>query len=479
MSALRQRDLVLRGLAHYWRTHAAVVLGVATAVAVLAGALLVGDSVRGSLRDLVLDRLGRADLVVVSENFFREQLAADVAAQPAFAEAFTGISPLIIVQGLVTEQASGRRAGQVLVYGVDERFWRFHGVGGIDGPSGRDALVSPALAAQIGAEAGGALLVRVQRPSDVPLESLHGRRDDLGSAVRLTVRAVLPPASLGEFSLAPQQGEVRAVFMPLSVLQEELERPARVNALLVAAPPGVSALPDRVARLDQLVGGQAALEDVGLHVETLDGPGVLDVWSDAGLLDDADVTAIEAARAGTALQDQPVFTYLVNGMRVGEREVPYSLVTAIDLTVIAPRVALNGLPGVAPPVVLNEWAAADLGAAPGDALTLEYFVWEEPGRLVTRSAEFQVAGIVPVEAGDPDLAPAYPGISETDSLIDWDPPFAIDLGRIRPVDEELLGSLSDHAQGVRTVRGGAAALAVALRCADLGPSCTARRTAAR
>ena len=436
MSALRQRDLVLRGLAHYWRTHAAVVLGVATAVAVLAGALLVGDSVRGSLRDLVLDRLGRADLVVVSENFFREQLAADIVAQPAFAEAFTGISPLIIVQGLVTEQASGRRAGQVLVYGVDERFWRFHGVGGIDSSTGRDALISPALAAQIGAEAGGALLVRVQRPSDVPLESLHGRRDDLGSAVRLTVRAILSPASLGEFSLAPQQGEVRAVFVPLSVLQDELERPARVNALLVAAAPSVSGLPDRVARLEQLVVGQVALEDVGLHVETLDGPGVLNVGSDAGLLDDADVTAIEVARAGTALQDQPVFTYLVNGMRAGDREVPYSLVTAIDLTVIAPGVALNGLPGAAPPIVLNEWAAADLGAALDDAVTLEYFVWEEPGRLVTRSAEFQVAGIVPVEAGDPDLAPAYPGISETDSLIDWDPPFAIDLGRIRPVDEE-------------------------------------------
>ena len=49
--------LVLRGLSHYWRTNLAVVVGVATAVATLAGALLVGDSVRGSLRDLVLQFL--------------------------------------------------------------------------------------------------------------------------------------------------------------------------------------------------------------------------------------------------------------------------------------------------------------------------------------------------------------------------------------------------------------------------------------
>jgi hypothetical protein len=58
---MRQRQLVARGLRYYWRTNLAVIAGVATAVAVLAGALLVGDSVRGSLRDLVLQRLGATD----------------------------------------------------------------------------------------------------------------------------------------------------------------------------------------------------------------------------------------------------------------------------------------------------------------------------------------------------------------------------------------------------------------------------------
>ena len=40
------------------------------------------------------------------------------------------------------------------------------------------------------AEPGSAMLVRVQRPSDIPLESLHGRKDDVGRTLRLTVRAV-------------------------------------------------------------------------------------------------------------------------------------------------------------------------------------------------------------------------------------------------------------------------------------------------
>ena len=71
---MNRNQLALSGLRYYWRTNLAVVAGVATAVMVLSGALIVGDSVRGSLRDLVIERLGRADLGIVSPGFFRAQL---------------------------------------------------------------------------------------------------------------------------------------------------------------------------------------------------------------------------------------------------------------------------------------------------------------------------------------------------------------------------------------------------------------------
>ena len=58
-SVMRLSTLLSRNLIYFWRSNLAVVLGVATAVAVLAGALLVGDSVRGSLRDLFLQRSAR------------------------------------------------------------------------------------------------------------------------------------------------------------------------------------------------------------------------------------------------------------------------------------------------------------------------------------------------------------------------------------------------------------------------------------
>ena len=59
-AAVQFLRVVLRSWLYFWPMHATVACGVAAATAVLTGALLVGDSVRGSLRDLTLDRLGQS-----------------------------------------------------------------------------------------------------------------------------------------------------------------------------------------------------------------------------------------------------------------------------------------------------------------------------------------------------------------------------------------------------------------------------------
>ena len=112
---MRAVTLILRSLTYYWRTNLAVVSGVAIAVSVLAGAALVGESVRASLRDLFLNRLGATDSVIAGSGFFREALAAS----------FPASCPLIAMEGLVIGDRG--RASHVSVYGVDDRFWKFHG----------------------------------------------------------------------------------------------------------------------------------------------------------------------------------------------------------------------------------------------------------------------------------------------------------------------------------------------------------------
>jgi len=431
---VRSRQLVLRGLQYYWRTNLAVILGVATAVAVLAGALLVGESVRGSLRDLVLERIGRTDDVIASQRFFTEALADAVQRDARFGESFSALTPLISARAIVTNQDNGRRAGSVAVYGVDDRFWRFHGIDR-NGPADRTAFVSEALSRRLEVGVDQSLLIRAQHVSEVPIESLHGKKEEFGRTLRVSVAAVLSSASLGDFSLQPAQGDVLAVFVPLSRLQKEVDAEGRVNTILVArlferAQENAGSKGTRPT-LEDLVRTHATLADTGITLTNLESSRTVVVGSSAGLLEERDAAAVRKGVAAAGLGARPVFTYLANTLRIGDRDVPYSLVSALDLQTLVPGVAVTS-----DSIVLNQWAAADMHATTGDTLSMEFYVWEEPGRLVTRTATFTVAGIVPISAGGRDLAPTFPGISDSPTLDEWDPPFPVDLRRVRRVDEQ-------------------------------------------
>ena len=427
------RRLVTQSLTFYWRTNVAVVLGIATAVAVLAGALLVGDSVRGSLRDLVLLRIGNTDQIVMSTDFMRETLAADLLSHPDFARNFEAVSPIVMAEGLVTTQTGNGRANQVRVYGVDDRFWRFHGVEEISGPEGRQALLSPALAEELGTEPGATILVRVQRPSEIPLESIHGNKEDVGRTIRASVAAVVPRETLGDFSLEAAQGDVYAVFLPLRLVQQDLDIDDRVNLLLVSTNLENGDLAN--AALKEIVRSEAELSDLGLSLRLMEPPDTMILEGSGGLIgDDTERIALEAG-TDLNLETRPMFTYLVNSLGNGRTEIPYSLVTATDLAALLGAGDTFSTSDV-DPIVLSDWAANDLGVSTGDRLSMEYYVWEDPGQLLTRTADFEVAGVVPIETGDRAMAPNYPGITDSSTVGDWDPPFPIDLGRIRPVDEE-------------------------------------------
>ncbi|MDX2034125.1 MAG: ABC transporter permease [Blastocatellia bacterium] len=428
--------LVQSNLRHFWRTNLSVLLGVATAVAVLAGALLVGDSVRASLRNLALARLGATDWVIAGSSFFREGLAADLQADERFAPAFQAAVPLIALEGVVSRDENSSRAGGVQVYGVDDRFWKFHNVSA-QPPEGNDALVSPSLAAELGAKAGETLLLRIEKPSAIPAESLHGRKDDLGRTIRFTMREALPAAALGEFSLRPQQGSVRALFISLSKLQRNLEQTDRANVILLSAKPGAR---EASAALVSILRDKFRLADLGLKLRELTpdaaAPSVVSLESERAVIGDELAEKARGAASRLGVRASEILTYLANTIRANGREVPYSLVAAVDAASLE-RLAPGSQAGE-DGIVLNQWAAADLGVRGGEEVELEYYLWQEEGRLTTQTARFRVRGIVPMAGAalDRNYAPDYPGITDTESLADWDPPFPIELSRVRPKDED-------------------------------------------
>ena len=264
----------------------AVVAGVATAVAVLAGALLVGDSVRGSLRELVESATRRAPIassspLVSSANSLRR---CDLARFTPLRSSCRGSS-----RGRTADAVSAE-PGSTAWTTVSGGFTVCPA-----SPVRANATRSsaPLLPASLARHAGEAILVRVQRPSAIPLESVHGRKDDLGRTLRLIVRSVLAPDALGEFSLEAAAGRrasrVRAAVAPA----KDLEIAGRVNALLGLA------VRDRRWRARSCA-TQASLDDSDSASEPLDARGAIVLESDAGLLDDC-----QAAAAIEALKETP------------------------------------------------------------------------------------------------------------------------------------------------------------------------------
>lgn len=433
--------LLKRNLTYFWRTNLAVVAGVAVAIAVLAGALLVGDSVRASLRDLFLQRLGKTDYVIMPSGFVRDQLAADLQQHERFKPSgFGAACPLIVLRGTVLHEESRRQGGEINVYGVDERFWSFHAQAGTRAPENREVLVSEGLARELGSRAGDSLLLRVEKPSDIPVESLHGRKEDAGRTLPLTVRETLGPSQLGEFSLQPAQSAVRAVFLPLALLQKELDHEGRVNTILISSDASSGA--EKTAALERILNDKTSLEDLGIKLRVLDRQKSISLESESRLVSDQLADAAGTAANSLSLRSAPVLSYLANSISAGGQSIPYSLVTAMDRTQFEQLASIVGSPQVPnsdpSPIILNEWAARDLKVRPPDTITLEYYLWHENGRLETKTAKFRLARMVPIAgpAADRDLVPEYPGITGSQSLSDWDPPFPINLDRVRKQDED-------------------------------------------
>ncbi|MCH5377372.1 MAG: hypothetical protein JJ992_25710, partial [Planctomycetes bacterium] len=175
--------LVLRSLFFHRRMNLAVAMGVAAATAVLTGALIVGDSVRESLRYLALDRLGEIDEVLVTEVFFREALADELAAESDFQSLFSKAVPAILFPHATVEtQGEERpsRATGVFVIGSSQAFW------GLGDPAARpDRLPGPgeivlnaALAKELGAQIDDPLLLRLPKSNQVPADSPLGDKTD-------------------------------------------------------------------------------------------------------------------------------------------------------------------------------------------------------------------------------------------------------------------------------------------------------------
>jgi len=452
---LKTKRLIRAGAAHAWRSYVAVGASVLVGTAALTGALLVGDSMRGSLRDRALARVGPVDLALRSPRFVRGDLAdkleTAVKSIPAREER-GGACGLIELLGGVEHADTRRRANDVRLFGVDSSLHRvFDDADAVTGISRDEVVLNRVTAEAIGANVGDDVLIRVAGAGPIPSESLLGRPDEQTISLRLRVRGIVDATGVGGFSLDVSQMAPMDAFVSRERLANAIGVAGRINTVLMGGAElsdftRAGELQKQLQRdLNTLVG----FDDYGLRLREDADRGMLAISSDRLLLEPAVETAIDSAAKKLGATASGALTYLANsidllderGKPTAGGRVPYSIVCGLD---VEKHAGLVGGPDVGAigddDVVLNEWTATDLGARIGDRISMEYYVSGRFGALETRRHAFRVAAIVPMEGWvvDRDLMPPYPGIAEADTLASWDPPpsYKIDLSRIRNKDED-------------------------------------------
>jgi len=479
------RKFVARSLWHHWRINLAVALGVSAATAVLTGALLIGDSTRGSLRQLTLDRLGTIDEILITNRFFRQEMAAEISLQKAFQDHYRAAAPAILFPQGTVETANAdeqpTRAGNVLVLGIEPGFWKL----GTAAPASNlttgpgQIILNEPLARDLGATVGSRVILRLPADQQVHADSPMGDKEDrVQSVPELEVSAIIPAQGLGQFALRSSQGQPRNAYISLATLQDELRQEAKANAILVT---GKSAGQPPSEAASKILSGllQPRLEDYGLLIKPVtlsyedeegESQTVLEYFSLSSeqlMIDDK--TAALAQDAFAAAGGQPVLTYLANGMvkLTGDNEVPgkelapYSLISAVDSTEqLGPLQDSSGknISRIEDgKVVINSWLAKDLQLAVGDRMRVTFF---EPETNYGKSdvadpMDLEVQAVVPLIepdkpfggrrpalyrkapalANDPDLTPEVPGVTDKRSINDWDLPFQLEH-RIRGQDDD-------------------------------------------
>jgi len=472
--------LVRRSLQFHARAHLGVLLGATVGSAALVGALIVGDSVRESLRQRALARLQQVHYALLSgDRFFRQDLGNRIEqlSSSTVSPSISAVSDRValtteshaaglLLAGTAARPDSRARANRVQILGVQGETWpKFAGWQSVLSSNllqrwraGEVVLLNEALARQLAVNPGDEIILRVRKPSALALDAVITPRNDTSLAFRLVVGTVLPASLLGDFDLAVSQIPAANAFLPLDVLSQKLELAGRANLLVYGpAPAGMDSewLGTQTERLNHAW----SLDDVQLSVHPITltnrNPGnagflpILEITSSRIFLDAPVVHAAlsqnvtpnpsDARLTPTNHDDElvihsltngvQILTYLANLIRTGDRATPYSMVTAADRPYIPAGMHDDEM-------IVNEWLADDLQLKSGDKVELTYYVVDSGSRLVERTNSFRMRKIVPLEGlyGDRSLMPDFPGIAKAESTHDWDTGFPL-VYKIREKDE--------------------------------------------
>ncbi|NNE28562.1 MAG: ABC transporter permease, partial [Saprospiraceae bacterium] len=156
---------IFSSLSFFWRSNLAVMIGVAISTMVLTGTLIVGDSIRSSLEETTLLRLGETEFVFSGhDRYFRASLTEDLAERLD-----VKMAPFLQLNGIASTQGGAYKLNRVQVIGLDEHFSSFIPGSTISlQPSENEVFISENVAQRLQLKVGDSFLLRIEKASQIP-----------------------------------------------------------------------------------------------------------------------------------------------------------------------------------------------------------------------------------------------------------------------------------------------------------------------
>ncbi|HBC78406.1 MAG TPA: hypothetical protein DCZ51_07240, partial [Bacteroidales bacterium] len=176
--------------------------------AVITGSLLTGKSVRKSLRQTSLEKLGNTGILISSGiRYFDPSLAERISSE-------TGLKTtgLLELDGYCQHFSSGQTASRIKIYGITDDFFSFQGHPGLVVNKGEIA-VNERLADYLGIKTGDELIIRFNSISSIPADAPFSPGKGATASMVLKTGAIFTSANSGNFSLGITQITPMNIFI--------------------------------------------------------------------------------------------------------------------------------------------------------------------------------------------------------------------------------------------------------------------------
>ena len=388
------RHVIRRNLKHYQRFYILIALATAIMVAVTTGSLMVGDSVRMTLVQRVNERLGSTESVIFNGSGYMDASLVNELSGNAWGT--------IMTDGFI--QMNGRLI-PVNVWGVD---YLRNGTVVDNG----DAIINVPLAKEAGIGADDDIVLRLPKNGLIPSGSLFVTQN-YTTSLRLSCTGVVEAIDGGNLSLKNEQTLPFNVFVNRGMLNDLLETGDKVNVILSDVK--VSTNDINQAWRVEMAGMRSTRKEDCTEIITER------VFMQDGLID---------FLCKHHQQPNRLYSYLANTIRLGEKSVPYSFVTAMD--------SYGGKPLEADDILLSDYTARRIGAKVGDVIHVSYFKMKGLKRLETDSIQLKVSAIIPMQEwlADGTLSAEFPGLTDVERCTEWDSDLPINMELITDEDEE-------------------------------------------